>query len=253
MFKNAIVRKPAKTMVEGLSSAGLGVPDFELACRQHIDYVAALRECGLTVTVLEALEDYPDSCFVEDVALCTPACVVLTKPGAPTRRGEVQHMAQHVAHFYDQVEKIEPPGELEAGDIMMVGNHYYIGLSKRTNESGALQLLDILQKYNLSGSLVAMSETLHLKTGVSYLEHNNLLACGEFVDSAEFQEFNIIEIDQQQAYSANSVWINDMVLVPAGFAGTTSTVQRAGYTVREVDVSEFEKLDGGLSCLSLRF
>ena len=108
MFQNAIVRKPAESMIHGLSAAGLGAPDYKLACLQHSDYIAALRECGLMVTVLDALEDYPDSCFVEDIALFTPSCVILTNPGASSRRGEVAHLANHVGHFRDAIENIEP-------------------------------------------------------------------------------------------------------------------------------------------------
>ena len=240
-------------MIHGLSSADLGTPDYDLACLQHRDYIAALRECGLTVTVLEALEEHPDSCFVEDVALFTPACVILTNPGVASRRGEVAHIANHVGHFFDVIEKIESPGTLEAGDVMMVGDHYYIGLSARTNKIGAYQLISILEKHGLRSSLVHLSEVLHLKTGLSYLERNNLLACGEFLAKPQFEKFNTIEINQLDAYSANSVWINGTVLVPAGFADTVSAVEAEGYAVREVAMSEFEKLDGGLSCLSLRF
>jgi len=253
MFQNAIVRKPPESMIHGVSSADLGAPDYNLACLQHSDYIAALRECGLKVTVLDALEEYPDGCFVEDVALFTPACAILTNPGVASRRGEVAHIAKHVGHFCDVIEKIEKPGTLEAGDVMMVGDHYYIGLSERTNKIGAYQLISILEKYGLHSSMISLSEVLHLKTGLSYLEKNNLLACGEFIAKPEFEKYNIVEINQLDAYSANSVWINGTVLVPAGFADTVSAVEGEGYAVREVAMSEFEKLDGGLSCLSLRF
>ncbi|MBT7543819.1 MAG: N(G),N(G)-dimethylarginine dimethylaminohydrolase, partial [Kordiimonadaceae bacterium] len=190
---------------------------------------------------------------VEDVALMTPHCAILTNPGAPSRRGEVEHIEASVHNYYDNVERINSPGLTEAGDIMMVGDHYYIGLSERTNQAGADQMIKILEKYDMSGSVVTLMEVLHLKTGLGYLENNNLLACGEFLTKPEFQKFNIIEIDQTESYSANSVWINGTVLVPKGFPGTVEIIKQAGYTVREVDVSEYQKIDGGLSCLSLRF
>lgn len=253
MFKNAIVRKPAQSMINGLSDANLGMPDYENACKQHDDYIAALKECGLDVIELEACEQYPDSCFVEDVALMTPKCAILTNPGAPSRRGEVQHIENTVRQFYKDVETIKEPGFVEAGDIMMVGDHYYIGLSARTNQSGANQMIAILEKYGLTGSIVELSEVLHLKTGLSYLEDNNLAVCGEFLTKPEFQKFNFIEIDENESYSANSVWINGTVLIPSGFPETVKKVKKAGYKIREVNVSEFQKLDGGLSCLSLRF
>ncbi|MCC3862028.1 dimethylarginine dimethylaminohydrolase family protein [Pseudemcibacter aquimaris] len=253
MFKNAIVRTPSRSMVDGITEADLGKPDYENALKQHADYIEALKECGLEVTVLPAVEEYPDSCFVEDPALMTPHCAILTNPGAESRRGEVAHIADAVKSFYDNVEEIKTPGFVEAGDIMMVGDHYYIGLSERTNQEGADQMIAILEKYGMTGSVVEMSEMLHLKTGLGYLEDNNLVACGEFLSKPEFQKYNLMEIDQNDSYSANSVWINGTVLVPAGFPETSALIEKAGYKVREVDVSEYQKLDGGLSCLSLRF
>ena len=253
MFTRAIVRTPCQAMVNGLSSADLGLPDYTKALDQHADYVRALNECGLQVTVLPADEAYPDSTFVEDVALMTRPCAILTNPGAPTRRGEAASIHATLGQFYTHVEIIESPGSVEAGDIMMVGEHFYIGLSERTNESGAAQMIAILQKHGMQGSMVELTEVLHLKTGLGYLENNNLLACGEFLHKSEFQTFNLLKVVPDEAYAANSVWINGTVLTPKGFPKTREMIASAGYEIREVDVSEFQKLDGGLSCLSLRF
>lgn len=253
MFTKAIVRTPCKAMINGLSSASLGKPDYQNALIQHADYIDALRECGLQVTVLPADEDFPDSTFVEDVALMTPRCAILTRPGAPSRTLETVSMLSTIRQFYADVEAIEEPGNAEAGDIMMVGDHYYIGISERTNQVGAKQLIGILEKYGMQGSIVELTEVLHLKTGLGYLEDNHLLACGEFLLKPEFQQYKLLAVDPEEAYAANSVWINDTVLTPEGFPKTRSLIESAGYTVRTVDVSEFQKLDGGLSCLSLRF
>ena len=253
MFTKAIVRTPCQSMVDGITTAELGKPDYQLALKQHADYVAALKECGLEVVELPADATYPDSTFVEDTALCTPHCAIITNPGADSRKGETESMIPVIEEFYDRVEFIDQPGTVEAGDIMMVGDHYYIGLSKRTNEIGAMQMITFLEKHGMSGSVVAMSEVLHLKTGLGYLEDNNLLACGEFLTKPEFEQFNLMEVDTDEAYAANSLWINDKVLVPKGFPKTKNLIEQAGYQVREVDVSEFQKIDGGLSCLSLRF
>jgi dimethylargininase len=253
MFTKAIVRKPCHAMINGLSEASLGLPDFNLACEQHADYIAALKECGLQVTVLEALEAFPDSCFVEDVALLTSKGAILTHPGAPTRRGEVDHIAAAVRQFYPSPQVIVAPGHVEAGDIMMVADHFYIGLSARTNAAGAQQLITILNEYGFTGSVVEMRELLHLKTGLSYLENNNLLTFGEFSQREDFQPFNRINVTNDEAYAANSVWINGTVLVPKGFPKVLDAIQQRGYATREVAMSEFQKLDGGLSCLSLRF
>jgi len=240
-------------MIGGLTAANMGLPDYALACEQHQGYIAALKQCGLQVTVLPPLESYPDSCFVEDVALLTSKCAILTSPGATSRRGEVQHIVKAVAQFYPNLEHINLPATIEAGDIMMVDDHFYIGLSARTNVQGAEQLINILGKYDLTGSMVEMSELLHLKTGVSYLESNNLLTFGEMHNNPIFKQFKRVEIDAGESYAANSVWINGTVLVPKGFPKALKAIKQLGYQTREIAMSEFQKLDGGLSCLSLRF
>jgi len=252
-FKNVIVRKPSQSMVKGLSSANLGKPDFDLAQKQHEMYIDALLQCGVDVTVLEADENYPDSCFVEDVALCTSHCAVITYPGAESRRGEVHEVHEVLKDFYEHIEQIQESGTIEAGDIMMVDNHYYIGLSARTNKNGAEQMIAILEKYEMTGSIVPLEEVLHLKTGLAYLESNNLLISGEFIKNPVFDKFNKIVIDKKDAYSANCIWVNDTVIVPAGFPKTKEKVASLGYDIIELYMSEFQKLDGGLSCLSLRF
>lgn len=136
---------------------------------------------------------------------------------------------------------------------MMVGDHYYIGISERTNSDGADQMIRILKNHGMSGSKIRLKEVLHLKTGLSYLENNNLLICGEFIDDPVFEQFNKIVIESNEAYAVNSVWINGNVIVPEGFPKTSEKIKEAGYTLITTPVSEFQKLDGGLSCLSLRF
>jgi dimethylargininase len=253
MYSKAIVRTPCRNIISGLTSADLGLPNYSLALNQHHQYIEALKECGLDVTVLKADEDYPDSVFVEDTALLTPQFAIITNPGAASRKGEIFEMSKVLNRFYSNVETIEDPGTLDAGDVMMVNKHFYIGLSERTNENGADQLTSFLNKYGMTASTITLEKSLHLKTGVSYLENNNLLATGEFLSKSEFQHFNIIEIDDDESYAANCVWINDKVLVPKGFSKTKRKIEEFAYTTITVDVSEFQKLDGGLSCLSLRF
>ena len=240
-------------MVSGLSEANLGKPDYKLACDQHEQYILALKFCGLRVKILEAEERFHDSCFIEDVALCTPHNVVITNPGALSRKGEIDEMLPIMQQFYSNIERINDPGTLEAGDVMMVGNRYFIGLSERTNEAGVGQLISLLEKYKMQGSIVTLEKVLHLKTGVAYLEENTMLACGEFVQKPEFKDFNILEIPEEESYAANCIRVNDRVIIPAGFPKSKNIIRSAGFKVMEVDVSEFQKLDGGLSCLSLRF
>jgi len=253
MFSKAIVRKPCENMVKGITSSTLGLPNYQNALKQHAEYIKALEQCGLSVTALEGAEEYPDSVFVEDTALLTPHCAVITNPGANSRKGEIATIENAVKSFYTNIEHIQNPGTLDAGDVMMVGSHFYIGLSDRTNQEGANQLINILRKYGLNGSTVSLTTVLHLKTGVNYLENNTLLASGEFLLKPEFKNFNIIKVPSDESYASNSLWINDNVIVPKGFPKTLELIKNAGYKTIVVDVSEFRKLDGGLSCLSLRF
>ena len=256
MFKNVIVRRPCRAMVEGITSAPeLGKPDYELALKQHDAYIEALKKCGVEVTVLEACERFPDSCFVEDPAVITRKCAIITNPGAMSRNREAEMIIPAIRKFFsdDKIEYIVDPGTLDGGDVMMVGDHFYVGRSARTNEEGIRQFIAILEKYGLTGSEVPLEKVLHLKTGVNYIENNNMLVSGEFVTKPDFEKFNKILIPEEEAYAANCIWVNGKVIVPEGYPAVEKAVRDAGYEVILVDTSEYRKLDGGLSCLSLRF
>ena len=253
MFKHIIARTPCRGLVNGISSSNLGKPDYAKALEQHNAYIRALQTCGVDITILPPAEDFPDSVFVEDPALCTPHCAIVTRPGADSRRGEASLMEPVLRRFYQQVESIQAPGTLDAGDVMMVGSHFYIGESARTNAEGASQLIAILEKHGMSGSVVRLEKVLHLKTGLAYLENNNLLAAGEFITKPEFQKFNIIAIPEEESYAANCIWVNGKVIMPSGYPHTRDRIAALGYTVIEVDTSEYRKVDGGVSCMSLRF
>jgi len=254
MFKTVIVRKPAKSIINGITSnPHLGKPVYEKAVRQHNAYILSLEKCDVTVEVLEANERYPDSCFVEDVAVCTAEFALITHPGAPSRKGEQKEIVDFLKKYYDDFDEITNPGTLEGGDVMKVGNHYYIGLSERTNREGATQFITALEKRGMSGSMVEMNDMLHLKTGMSYLEDNLLLVTAEMINKRQFVNFDQIIVDPDEAYAANSIRINDYIIVPAGFEKTKRRIEERGLKTIIVDTSEFMKIDGGLSCLSLRF
>jgi dimethylargininase len=253
MFRNAIVRTPCPSVTDGISSSNLGKPVYPISLEQHAKYVEALKLLGLKVRVLPPQEQYPDSTFIEDTALCTPSCAIITRPALPSRQGEIMEMHKVLEEYYDAIHEISFPATLEAGDVMMAGSHFFIGISDRTNLVGADQLIKILNNYKLTGSKVTLNKMLHLKSGVSYLENNNMLVCGEFINHKEFEKYNRIKIDDDESYAANSLWINDKVLVPEGFPKTRGKIEKAGYETIAIDVSEFRKIDGGLSCLSLRF
>ena len=256
MFKNVIVRKPSRSMVDGITSAPeLGKPDYELAIKQHDAYIETLKKCGVEVTELEAMEEFPDSCFVEDVAVVNRKCAIITNPGADSRNGEKEFIVEPLKRFYkeEQIYYIQSPGTLDGGDVMMVGDHFYVGRSARTNAEGIRQFIEILESNGLTGSEVTLEEVLHLKTGVNYLENNTFLVSGEFLEKEEFKNARQIIIPDDEAYAANCIWVNDKVIVPAGYPKVAQAVKDAGYEVLITDTSEYRKLDGGLSCLSLRF
>ena len=252
MFKHAIARKPCSRFADGITTAGLGRPDYPLALQQHGDYVSALQSCGLEVTVLDADENFPDSCFVEDVAVVTKNVAVITNPGAPSRKEEIQLMIP-VLEKFRTLQYIQSPGTLEGGDVMQIENHFYIGLTKRTNQSGAHQLGSALLNAGYSYSVMPVETALHLKTAVNYVGKNILLASREFSSHPEFENLHVIEVDDSELYAANCLLINDTVIVPAGFPGVKSQLQKRKLKMIELNMSEFEKMDGGLSCLSLRF
>lgn len=252
-FTKAIVKTPGKSMDQGISSNQLGKPDHQKALIQHQAYVAALEKCGLSVTTLEPSEDLPDSVFVEDTALLTSKCAVVTNPGAPSRNAEPMKIEPAFHGYYSEIFRIVAPGTLDAGDVMMAGTHFFIGVSDRTNREGAEQLADILKKFSFTSTILDVGDALHLKTSVSYVENNVLLATAVMANRPEFQSYDILLIPDEECYAANSLWINDTVLVPAGFPKTLGAIESAGFRTCVLEMSEFMKLDGGLSCLSLRF
>jgi dimethylargininase len=253
MFTHAIVRQIGRNFVNGLSTANLGRPDYDITLVQHRAYVNALQKCGVEVTILEPDDDFPDSTFVEDTAVVTNKCAVITNPGAPSRKGEIVHMRAVLSKFFETLENIQAPGTLDGGDVLQVDNHFYIGLSTRTNLEGAKQLAEILRKYGYTSTIVPLKRFLHLKTGVAYLGNGDLVVAGEFIDSELFRDFNRIIVDSDEEYAANCIRVNDFVIMPKGYEKTKYKIRNAGYSVIELEMSEFQKLDGGLSCLSLRF
>ena len=266
LFTNAIVREPGTNFAEGLTSVALGVPDFGLTIEQWLAYCAALESCGLTLIKLEADLRYHDSVFVEDTAVLTPGSAMLTRPGAESRLGEVAEIQSPVCQFYPDVSMIAEPGTLDGGDVCEAGNHFFLGISERTNEEGARQLAAHLGREAYSASFVdvrGMSSILHLKSGISYIglprdagdkeAPGVLVVIEEMADLPVFAGYDLLRVSADESYAANCVRVNDRVLVAAGYPKITAELMRRGFEPLVLEVSEFRKMDGGLSCLSLRF
>ena len=256
MFSKAIVRPPSASYAAGLTTVDLGTPDLERARKQHEAYCETLESCGLDVIRLAADEDHPDSTFVEDTAILTARGAVITRPGAPSRRGETNQIAPLIRDYFSNVHVIEEPGTVDGGDICEVGEHFFIGLSLRTNESGTQQLARFLESFGYTSSLIdirGVGNILHLKSGIAYLGGKHLVVIDSLRGVEEFSGYELICLDSSEEYAANCLLINGKVLIAGGFPATRRQVEHMGYQTIALDMSEFQKMDGGLSCLSLRF
>lgn len=256
-FTTAIIRPPARNFADGLTSVNLGVPDVDLALGQHAAYCDALERNGCTLVRLPADDQYPDSTFVEDTALILPdRGAILTRPGAPSRAGEVETIGAALALFFPKTACIVAPGTLDAGDVCEVGMHVFIGVSHRTNADGAQQLSAWLAQFNVTTTTVdirGINGILHLKSGVTALDEERLILIDALHTHAAFRKFGRVRAPSGEEYAANCVRVNDMVFVPDGFPKTHALLTALGYCLEVLDMSEFAKMDGGLSCLSLRF
>jgi dimethylargininase len=253
MIRHAIVRPPAAGFEQGLTSAGLGPPDLALARDQHEAYCRALEQCGVTVLRLPSDPRFPDSTFVEDTAVVTDRAALLTCPGAPSRRGEVASIADALALFRPSAFTIEAPATLEGGDICQVETHFFLGLSGRTNQEGAAQLAAFLAGHGFTSSNVEVrGPILHLKSGMSYLGQGRLALAGALVGHPAFTGYEAVPVADEETYAANCIEVNGTILIAAGFPRFAEALERLGYPVVPLAMSEFQKMDGGLSCLSLR-
>jgi dimethylargininase len=266
-FTRAIVRPPASNFADGLTTVDLGLPDPERALAQHEAYCQALERCGLALTRLAADPHFPDSTFVEDTAVITTRGVVLTRPGAESRRGEVAGVRDALLAIDRSPREIMAPGTVDGGDVCEAGSHFLIGISERTNEEGARQLAGILARDGFTSSFVdirGMPGILHLKSGLSWLGESRLhrekrlhrdgwlIAIEALADLPDVARFDPLRVPAGDEYGANCVRVNEHVLMAAGLPRVTELVRSAGDDVIPLAMSEFRKMDGGLSCLSLR-
>lgn len=255
-FTKAIVCPPAETFADGITSVSLGVPDIEVAQRQHAAYCKALSDAGLRIVTHSPDRVHPDSTFVEDTAVLTPKWAVITRPGAESRVGEIERITRALSQYFDQLKRIEPPGTVDGGDICEIGDHYLIGVSARTNREGSRQLSRILAEQGCTSNEVDIrgrTDILHLKSGLTYLGDDRLLVINSLADSISVPGTEILVVPDGEEYAANCIRVNDRVLIPAGFPRVNAMSNDLGYMTVQLDMSEFQKMDGGLSCLSLRF
>lgn len=255
-FTRAIVRPPADTFANGLTSGILGPPDYKNARAQHEAYRQALARAGMRLTQLEESRDFPDATFVEDVAVITGSAAILTRPGAKSRQGEVDLIRDALSDCGLSIHEMTAPATLDGGDVCDADGHFFIGLSERTNAEGAAQLARWLASNDRTSTIVdarGVDSLLHFKSGFAYVGDDTMVAAGALTEHPAFRRYRVVPVIPDEAYAANCVRINDRVLVPAGFPNVAGALAGAGFNLDIVDVSEFQKMDGGLSCLSLRF
>jgi dimethylargininase len=255
-FTRAIVRPPAATFAAGITTSGLGPPDLALALEQHEAYCQTLERLGLSLFRLEPDAQFPDSTFVEDAAIVTDRGAILTRPGAATRAGEVAALRAALARWFPDLEAITAPGTVDGGDVCEAGPHFFIGVSARTNAEGAAQLAAWLEKHGLGSSVIdirRMPSLLHLKTGLSWLGGRRLLANEEAAGHEALSAWEVVRVPAGEEYAANCIRVNDAVLIARGYPGTAALLGRLGYEVTALEMSEYRKMDGGLSCLSVRW
>lgn len=253
-FTNAIVRRPAKSVTAGLRAVDRGAPTYDGVVAEHDAYVAALQAAGVEVTVLPALEDFPDSLFVEDPALVFTEGAILMRPGASTRLNEVREIAPVLRDMFETVIELPSPGHAEGGDILTTSKSVMIGMSDRTDLAGAEGLQACLKRFGRDSVIVETPPgVLHFKTDCSLLDKETILSTERLAASGVFDGFETVLIPEGEEAAANALRVNDVVMVGAGFPRTIEMLDKRGYDVVPLATSQIGKIDAGLSCMSLRW
>jgi dimethylargininase len=256
-FERAIVRAPAANFADGLTTvAWTSAPSWPRLRAQHRAYVEALRGAGLDVEELDPLARFPDAYFVEDVAVVVPELAIVTRPGADERRGEAEHIVEALARValapHRELARLAAPATLDGGDVLVADRRVFVGLSVRTNEAGVAALAELLEPHGYAITPVPLADGLHLKSSVNLVGPGLLVATPSFVARPELAGFEILATSEAEAYAANVLRVNDHLLVAAGFPDLHARLRGRGLELVELDMSEVEKMDGGLTCLSLR-
>ena len=244
----ALVRPPSESFTRALSEHP-DAPSINLvkARQQHAAYCEALTRAGLTLEVLAPLDDFPDSVFIEDNAIILDGRAVLTSMKEASRRGESAHLAEALQ---SRLPVTTLPAEtfIDGGDVLQTEDTLFVGLSQRTNEQAVEALRSLTTKTVIP---VRVKSGLHLKTSISFLGKNRLVIHPSHIDTEPFREFEWIEVTEDEAYAANCLAIGDRVILPAGFSRLEREIQKRDMDILPIDMSEFQKADGGVTCLSL--
>jgi dimethylargininase len=252
-FNSAIVRTPGGSVVNGLRASPGPAPVFEALRAEHEAYIAALRTAGVEVAVLPALEEFPDSIFVEDPALVFREAAILLRPGAPSRAAEARELAATLEALFPRMLRLNE-GFADGGDILVTPTRVLIGLSARTDRTGAVALSKLLASIGRDSEIVEVPRgTLHLKTDCSLIDEDTVLATENLAASGALKGMRVLVVHEEERSAANALRINDVVFVRADSPRTRDMLARRGLNVAPLPVTEIAKIDAGLSCMSLRW
>jgi dimethylargininase len=224
--------------------------DYDRALRQHADYCQMLRRCGLSVRTLDVNRDWPDCVFIEDTAIVLDEIAVLASMGVESRRAEPAGI-EPVLKEYRQVYRLEPGETLEGGDVLQIGHTLLVGLSSRTNSAGVTALEAIVRRHNYRVIPVGVRQCLHLKTACTALPDGTLLVNPAWLEMQVLRGFDFVAVPEEEPLAADTLPIGRRVCVPAENVRTADLIRQRGFEVETVDLSEFAKADGGITCLSV--
>lgn len=253
-FNRAIVREPGASVVDGLRSVDRGRPDPVVFRSEHAAYTRALARAGLEVISLPPLEEFPDSVFIEDTALVLPEGSVVLRPGAESRRAEAGVTEYVLASLGQEIHLIGPECSVDGGDILVIDSLVLVGLSHRTDQAGFEALKALLGQWGYTVRAVSVPDNvLHLKSDCSMLDEDTILATERLAGNGCLAPFRVLTVPAGEEAAANSIRVNGTLFVPAGFPATAALLTREGFRVEVLRISQAALLDGGLSCMSLRF
>ena len=253
-FTHAIVRRPSDSAIHGLRDVDRGAPDIAGLRREHAAYVDVLTRLGLAVDVLDPLEAYPDSMFVEDPALVFPEAAILLRPGAASRRDEAAALEPALRSHFSTLLSLGAAGVADGGDVLLTPEAVYIGLSARTDAAGAADLSGLLASIGRHAVVVAPpAGVLHLKSACSLVDEHTLLATRALAGAVDFPNLDVVMVPEGEEPAANALSVNGTVLVADGFPKTCSLLTQRGFEVRTIALDHVARLDAALSCMSLRW
>jgi dimethylargininase len=224
--------------------------DLEIAQNQHLKYVQALETLGCRVIELPAEPDLPDSVFVEDTAFILPEVAVITRPGADSRKPEINSIMKALSP-YKKLVQVSEPATVDGGDVLVLGKNIYIGLSLRSNQQAIAQIQSLLHEYDYIVSGVEMHDCLHLKTAITRVDDQTVLINPNWVDVSHFRDLAWIEVDASEPFAANCLPVNGQVIYPTSFPETTKKLESHGCTILPLQVDELAKAEGAVTCCSL--